>query len=323
MYLVGFAVSFLLMRRLLRNSSLKNQANDMHTLFFWMVVGLLLGGRLVAVTVYNTTGEYLRQPWRIFWPFANGRYVGLQGISYHGSLIGIILAGWIYLKVTKKSLFDWGDMLPAAGTLGYTFGRLGNFINAELYGRATAAPWGMLFDSANRLPTDEPWVREIAEKTGISTASDMINLPRHPSQLYEAFFEGVVLWAILWFIVYPRRPFKGAVFAAYLIGYGAIRFIIEYFRQPDAGLGYVIRLSDRPNPLELFVSPFNFTTGQVFCLLMIIAGVICWVAFRKRALNIAQAEARPISRSSKRSSANAGRGGANRSDGRSKSRKKR
>src|SRR5690606_23456479 len=139
-----------------------------------------------------------------------------------GGLIGAVAAIVIYCRVKKIDLLDWGDMLVQGIPLGYTFGRIGNFINGELYGRVTPGPFGVVFPNARRIPANEPWVPEFAEKAGfeIPDGQLLLNLPRHPSQLYEAFLEGIVLWIIMWFIVRPNRPFKGFSVAIYIIGYG-------------------------------------------------------------------------------------------------------
>jgi len=172
-----------------------------------------------------------------------------------------------------------GDMFAASIPLGYTAGRLGNFINAELYGRVTTGPLGMIFPGAE-LPLSEEWVRNIAEKTGTAVVNGMANLPRHPSQLYEAFFEGVVLWLIIW-ALRNKKPFKGFLLGLYPIGYGAFRFIIEYFREPDANLGYRIALVQTDIPPALFTSPLNFSTGQVFCFIMVVSGLV-WLFIASR-----------------------------------------
>ena len=109
----------------------------------------------------------------------------------------------------------------------------------------------------------------------------MVNLPRHPSQLYEAFFEGIVLWLVLWFLLRRRSPFKGFMIGAYITGYGLVRFFIEYFREPDRHIGFPIRLSSADNPIHLFVSPWNFTTGQILCFLMILAGAALLFIFSR------------------------------------------
>jgi len=119
-------------------------------------------------------------------------------------------------------------------------------------------------------------------KTGIplTDPSGLVNLPRHPSQLYEAFFEGFVLWLVLW-LWRKKRPYKGFMIGLYVIGYGFIRFVIEYFREPDADLGYRIELVKTGIPPALFSSPFNFSTGQILCFLMILGGIL-WLIIAAR-----------------------------------------
>ena len=242
MYLLAFAVAYLLFRYQLREQSVKPEKDVVLDMFFWGIVGLLVGARAFAVTIYDSTGYYLQHPLQIILPFSivDGRIrmTGIAGMSYHGGLVGATIAIITFLKVKKLDVLDWGDMLVSGIPLGYTFGRLGNFINAELYGRITHVPWGMVFPRAESFPATEPWVRDFASSVGISiSGGGLVNLPRHPSQLYEALFEGLVLWLVIWFIVRPRRPYKGFVICCYMIGYGVIRFFIEYARQPDKGLG--------------------------------------------------------------------------------------
>ena len=140
----------------------------------------------------------------------------------------------------------------------------------------------MVFPHAERFSSSEPWVQAVAQKAGMALDAARVNLPRHPSQLYEAFFEGIVLWLVLWFLVRPRRPFKGFAVGAYLIGYGVIRFCIEYFREPDSGLGYIIKLGDKAAPIHTFTTIWNFSMGQILCFLMIAAGT-GFLIYRKKA----------------------------------------
>ncbi len=282
MYLLSFAVAYLMFRYQVKERGLEVKQEVILNYFFWGIIGLLIGARIFAAIIYDPSGKYLTRPWLIFWPFANGRFTGIQGMSYHGGLVGAIAAILIYSRVKKINTLDWGDMLVTGIPLGYTFGRLGNFINGELYGRVTTASWGILFPNAARFSAEKEWVREAAAKTGIeiSGTDAMVNLPRHPSQLYEAFFEGIVLWAILWFVFRKRKPFNGFMVSLYVIGYGFFRFFIEYFRQPDEGLDFVISLSSKENPPYLLVTPWNFTTGQILCILMIIGGVLSLFIFK-------------------------------------------
>jgi phosphatidylglycerol:prolipoprotein diacylglycerol transferase len=171
-------------------------------------------------------------------------------------------------------------MFVASIPLGYTFGRLGNFINAELYGRVTTGPLGMLFPYAAPLPANEDWVREAAEKTGVAIRGAWVNLPRHPSQLYEMVFEGVILWAIIWFFR-NRKPFKGFLIGLYFFGYGVIRFFIEYFREPDADLGYRIEFV-KTSLSPTYAHPLlSFSTGQILSFWMIVFGIV-WIIICSR-----------------------------------------
>lgn len=286
MYLVAFAVSYGLFMYQVRERKLAVETDDVLNAFFWMILGLLIGARIFATTIYDTTGYYLSRPWRIFWPFdENMNFTGLQGMSFHGGLVGVVVAFIIYCKVKKIDILDWGDMLVTGIPLGYTFGRIGNFINAELYGRVTASPVGMLFPNARRVPADHPAAQEIAREVGITIpdGAELINLPRHASQLYEAFSEGVLVWLVLWFFFRKSRPFRGLNVAIYMIGYGLSRFVVEYFREPDPGLEFVIQLGPENNPPWLLLSPWNFTTGQVLSFLMIVAGVLLIFIFREMA----------------------------------------
>jgi len=288
MYLVAFAVAYLLFTWQLRDRKITPEKDVVLDMFFWAIVGVLVGGRLAAVTIYDSSGYYLHNPLQIILPFSrvNGRLqlTGIAGMSYHGGLVGATIAIITFLKVKKLDVLDWGDMLIAGVPLGYTFGRLGNFINGELYGRITTVPWGMVFPGAEGFPASQQWVRDYASAVGMPVpGAGMVNLPRHPSQLYEAFFEGFVLWLILWFIVRKRRPYKGFVIACYVLGYGVIRFFIEYTRQPDRGIGfggygYPIILKPLDNYFAQFTW-FNFTTGQILNFIMIVGAVILMVAF--------------------------------------------
>ena len=304
MYLVAFAVAYLLFNWQLRKRAIKTDKDIVLDLFFWAIVGVIVGGRLGAVTVYDSSGYYLQHPLQIILPFTrvNGKITltGIAGMSYHGGFVGATIAILTYLKVKKLDVLDWGDMLVAGIPLGYTFGRLGNFINGELYGRITHAPWGMVFPGAETFPANQQWVKNFAAAVGMPVpGAGAVNLPRHPSQLYEAFFEGLVLWLILWFIVRKRRPYKGFVIACYTLGYGVIRFIIEYTRQPDKGIGYggygfPIILQPLDNYLSQF-SFFNFSTGQILNVLMIVAAFIMMAVFASWARRPAPApEAAPL-----------------------------
>ncbi len=275
MYLVAFALTYLLFRYQVKKEQLDMSSDDSLTMMLWIMVGALLMARIFATTVYDSTGKFLRQPWLIFWPFdGEGNYTGFQGMSYFGGLVGAILGAALWAKKYKRKLLFWGDIIVHGFPLGYFFGRLGNFINGELYGRITASPFGVIFPYARRVPTRDPRVREIMEATGLEAGSDqlLINLPRHPSQLYEALTEGLLLWLILWFLVRNRRPFDGFSVAIYIIGYSAFRFAVEFVRELDPGFS--------------FYTALNLSLGQLFSLAGVAAGglmlaALAWKESRK------------------------------------------
>ncbi|GHV85115.1 prolipoprotein diacylglyceryl transferase [Spirochaetia bacterium] len=279
MYLVAFGVAWLLYRRQVRERNFPMNEDELSGLFFWGILALVLGARIFATLVYETSPIYRREPWLVLWPFRNGTFTGLQGMSYHGGVIGGILAILIYSARRHFDYREIGDMYAASIPLGFTAGRLGNFINAELYGRVTAGKLGMIFPGAE-LSASQSWVRDMAEKTGTAITNGYANLPRHPSQLYEAFFEGLVLWLIIW-LLRNKKPFKGFLIGIYLAGYGFFRFFIEYFREPDADLGYRITLVKTNIPPALFTSLFNFSTGQILCFAMILLG-LAWLLIASR-----------------------------------------
>jgi phosphatidylglycerol:prolipoprotein diacylglycerol transferase len=153
----------------------------------------------------------------------------------------------------------------------------------------------MVFPFARPFPADQQWVRDVVEKTGIIATGAMVNLPRHPSQLYEALFEGVFLGLVMWFAVRRKSPFRGFATGAFIAGYGAIRFVIEYFREPDEALGYIIKLGDPDASIHVFSTPFNFSMGQLLCFFMIVIGTgliaIRWRSEKKGASLMAAAAA--------------------------------
>ena len=288
MYVLAFATAYALYAYQLKRDRARDIDDDTsQMLFIVAVIGLLIGARIFSVLFYGDARYYLTHPWMIFWPFRNGRFVGLPGMSYHGGVVGALVAGWIYARIKGFRFLRQVDYIVAGIPLGYTFGRIGNFINGELYGRVSSAPWAMVFPSAPAFSTNEEWVRRIADAQGIQyVIGDMVNLPRHPSQLYEAFFEGIVLFLILWFICRPlmrRYALKpGSMLSFYIFGYGFFRFFIEYCRQPDADIGYVITLTGEGGEIALFESFGNISKGQVFCLVMMVSAIILFIVVNTR-----------------------------------------
>jgi phosphatidylglycerol:prolipoprotein diacylglycerol transferase len=288
MYLVAFAITCrLFLRMAVKEGALDVDRDTVLNLFFWGIIGVLIGGRLFSVLIYDPTGHYLRNPLQIIVPFQRiGErtvFTGLQGMSYHGGLVGALVAVLLYSRRKGLNVLRVADMIAVSAPLGYTFGRLGNFINGELYGRVTDSPIGMVFPQALQNNDGQQvrldWVREMADAIGMEIADGVqrINLPRYPSQLFEAFFEGVFLWLILWFVLRKRSPFPGFLLGAYLIGYGLARFMVEYLREPDRGLGFPIELGAQAAPGAF--SWLNFSTGQILSALMIAGGILALVLF--------------------------------------------
>lgn len=289
MYIVAFAVAYGLYHWQLKKEAGfgKEKIEEAQNLFFWAVVGLLIGAHLFSILFYSDTSYYLSHPWLIFWPFRDGKFVGLPGMSYHGGVVGALVGGIIYARKRRMPFLWHVDRICAGIPLGYTFGRIGNFINGELYGRATTRPWGMVFPAAPSYSTSEEWVRTVADAHGIEySIGDMVNLPRHPSQLYEAFAEGLLLFLVLWFVARPLmkkyRLRDGSMLSFYVFGYGFARFFIEYCRQPDANIGYVISGGPGADNIALFGSFLNISKGQVFCFLMMVSAVILFFVVNRR-----------------------------------------
>jgi phosphatidylglycerol:prolipoprotein diacylglycerol transferase len=244
MYLAAFGITYYLARfRIRREGGFGIDSEALSGLMTAMILGVLIGGRLGYVLFYNLP-YFIRHPLEIVLPFdiSNGwRFTGIAGMSFHGGLIGVVVAAFVFLRRHQLNFLSAADLIAPCAPLGYTFGRLGNFINGELYGRITEAAVGMSFPSA--------------------PGSEL----RHPSQLYEAFFEGIVLWAILW-LLKGRIKLRGSMLAFYLMGYGVFRFFIEYTREPDVQLGFVL---------------FRFSMGQILCFFMILTGGILLYVLRR------------------------------------------
>jgi phosphatidylglycerol:prolipoprotein diacylglycerol transferase len=240
MYLVAFAVVYFLTLYRIKNENYKYTAETIQDYLVWAMLGVIIGGRFGYALFYNF-GYYFQHPLEIILPFdfSHGfKFVGLSGMSYHGGLIGVVIVFVLFCRKHKINLWHFGDLFCPAIPLGYTFGRIGNFINGELFGRVTTVPWGMYF------PLDP---------------SQSL---RHPSQLYEALFEGIVLFILLW-LIRKKKRFDGFLVGIYICGYGFVRFFIEFFREPDYQLGLVLGF---------------MSMGQVLCLLMMAAGmtILIW-----------------------------------------------
>ena len=279
MYIFAFGTAFFVLKKEMQEGALdsKNYKATEDDIFGFIATGivfLLIGARIFSTLVYDTSGMYRERPWLIFWPFdtVTHKFTGLAGMSYHGGLIGGLIGTIVWCKRHKKNTLQWMDAIAAAIPAGYTFGRLGNFLNGELYGRITTMPWGIVFPQAEKFSASLKWVQEFAAKIGMEISSATVNLPRHPSQLYEAFFEGVVLFGIL-HLIRKRKIWDGMISSAYVFAYGAFRFVIEYFREPDADLGFRIG-KDTASPVYMNASLLNFSTGQILCFLMMLSSLV-------------------------------------------------
>ena len=280
MYIFAFATAYLVLKRerkegLLDTTEQKATEDDIFSFITFGIIFLLLGARIFSTLVYDTSGLYWKKPWLIFWPFdtETKQFTGLAGMSYHGGFIGGLIGMIVWCVTHKRPVWKWIDAMVVAIPLGYTFGRLGNFMNGELYGRITTVPWGIVFPRAERFSYSINWVQDFAAACGMTLAegTKLVNLPRHPSQLYEALFEGLLLWTVLW-TLRKHKPFDGFLAGCYTIGYGLVRFVIEYFREPDADLGYRIS-RDGSDAIYINTSLLNISTGQILCFLMILGGI--------------------------------------------------
>lgn len=215
MYLIGFVAAwFLANRRLSRTNWSKEQLSDM---LFWGFLGVIIGGRVGYVFFYQF-GLFLEDPLYLF-------KIWTGGMSFHGGLLGVLAALWMSARKTNSHFLEVGDFIAPLVPIGLGAGRVGNFINAELWGRTSDVPWAIIFPGAGPEP-------------------------RHPSQLYEFALEGVVLFAILWWFTKKSRP-MGAASGIFLAGYGSFRFFVEYFRQWDSHLELYLGILSRGQILSM------------------------------------------------------------------------
>lgn len=206
MYVLGFLASYFLISRQRRAREIGLQGKVLQDLFFYLAIGLIAGARLgyILFYQYSNFGHYLQNPLEILAMWHGG-------MSFHGGLMGTVLAGALFCRRRRIPFWKAADTVIVTAPVALAFGRLGNFINGELFGRPSSVPWAMVFPSGGPMP-------------------------RHPSQLYESALEGVVLFVILWWLKDLRlRP--GALVCIFLGGYGIFRFLVEFFRQPDPHIG--------------------------------------------------------------------------------------
>jgi len=230
-YVLGFLLGIYLIKKINRNDQKKIENKIIDDFFIWSIIGVILGGRIGYVLFYQTTS--------IFTNPINILYIWKGGMSFHGGLIGIIIAIWFFSKKNSVNFFQLSDLVSSVAPIGLFLGRLANFINVELYGKITDFPLAIIYPSVDQLP-------------------------RHPSQLYEAFFEGIVLFIILKY--YKKKNYNknnfGSITFLFLILYGIFRFFIEFLREPDEHIGLL----------------FNFISmGQLLSIPLIILGVVIYL----------------------------------------------
>lgn len=235
-YVVGIIAALLLLRFRGKQQYWHFSDEQISDLIFYAMLGIIVGGRLGSVLFYNFS-YYLQHPIEIL-------YIQKGGMSFHGGLIGVLVAVWLFARKTKTSFFKVTDFIAPVVPVGLGCGRIGNFINGELWGGPSDLPWAMIFP--------DPLAGGIA---------------RHPSQLYQALLEGLVLFMFLWWFSKTPRPLK-AVSGLFLFGYGVFRFMVEFVRVPDQHIGYLV--SDW------------FTMGMLLSLPMIVFGLLLMILAYKK-----------------------------------------
>lgn len=236
MYLIGFVSAYFLIPRQKRAIKLGLKGEILQDLIFWLAAGVIVGGRLgyIIFYQYDDLMFYLRNPLEII-------AIWHGGMSFHGGFIGAVIAGYRFSLKRNIPFIELSDCVMPVVPIGLGLGRIGNFINGELYGRPATVPWAMIF------PHGGP-------------------VPRHPSQLYEAFGEGLLLFTILW-TLQKKSPRPGVLTASFVIGYGIVRFLLEFFREPDPQIGFIMGF---------------FTMGQILCSVMIVGGCVLLVYSLRR-----------------------------------------
>jgi phosphatidylglycerol---prolipoprotein diacylglyceryl transferase len=233
MYMLSFIIGYFLLRRNARRRKLDLSSDDLYDLLFYLILGVMIGGRIGYVLLYDLH-NYLLQPLSIF-------AIWQGGMSFHGGFVGVILAALYITRHKGWNFWEIADLVSAAVPIGLGLGRIGNFINGELYGRPSNAAWAMVF------PEGGP-------------------VPRHPSQLYEALLEGLVLFLVLGWL-YRKTFCRGTVFWGLVGFYGLFRFLVEFVREPDAQIG-------------LDLGPF--TRGQLLTFPMLVVGFAMMVIYARR-----------------------------------------
>ncbi len=240
MYVLALLTALFLAGYFAKKDKYPISKSTLESYFWWAEIGVILGARIGYFIFYDPNPSYyLLHPWQMFNPYQNGEFVGIRGMSYHGAIIGFLISTYLFSLKYKIDMWMLLDLVAISVPLAYVFGRIGNFLNQELIGRATDVPWGIY----------------------------VFGVFRHPSQLYEAFLEGIVVFLILFFYR-KRKRFNGELITLYGMLYGTARFISEFFREPDPQLG--------------FICCGWLTMGQLLSLLMILISLIIYAYLYKK-----------------------------------------
>ncbi|WP_373073250.1 prolipoprotein diacylglyceryl transferase [Sulfurimonas sp.] len=245
MYVLALVTALYIGKYFIKKDNLEFKEGQLDIYFIYIEIGIILGARLGYILFYDTqTVYYLTHPWQIFNPFdQNGDFVGIRGMSYHGAIIGFFIGSYLFTKKHKEPFGRIMDLVAISVPLAFTFGRIGNFLNQELVGRETDVSWGIYVDG----------------------------VLRHPSQLYEAFLEGILVF----FVVYGYRKYQkysGELILVYGAAYGLFRAIAEFWRAPDVQIGYLCCNT--------------VTQGQLMSLSMVAFSMAAWVYFYKKSLKV-------------------------------------
>ena len=237
MYISALLTSLWFAKWIIKRDNISISEALIDNYFIWIEIGILLGARIWYILFYDPhTWYYLSQPWQIFNPFFHGEFVGIRGMSYHGAVVGAGISSYLFARKNPQQIYRILDIVALSVPVGFVFGRIGNFLNKELVGRTTDLPWGIYVDG----------------------------VLKHPSQLYEAFLEGIVI-AILIYLYRKRKKFDGALVGVYGVLYGIARFVSEFWREPDIQLGYLYQ---------------NWLTmGQIQSFIMILGSIFIYFFF--------------------------------------------
>ncbi|MFV0481145.1 MAG: prolipoprotein diacylglyceryl transferase [Campylobacteraceae bacterium] len=238
MYVTALLSALFIAKWFVKKDKLPISMEMVDSYVLWAELSVIIGARIGYVLIYDpNTSYYLTHPWQIFNPYSNGEFIGISGMSYHGAVFAFLIVTWFYTRKYKYPVWKLMDLVALSVPLAYVFGRIGNFLNQELIGRATDVPWGIYVDG----------------------------ILRHPSQLYEAFFEGVVVFIVV-FIYRKYKKFDGELIIIYGITYSIGRFIAEFFREPDPQVGFLFG---------------GITAGQVLSIIIILLGIVMYTLLKR------------------------------------------